>query len=147
MHVPEERLQRMLDTLRQNNCRITPQRLAVLKVLSVSQGHPSVEEMHRRILKEFPTTSLATVYKIVNLLKEHGQVLELRFNNMGSRYDGNRPSPHPHVICTACGKIVDPEFPPLTDLSERMADLTGYRISSHRLDFYGLCPDCRNNGK
>lgn len=139
----DQRLAEMIAALQQRGHRITPQRLAVLKILSKSANHPSVEMIFREIRKDFPTTSLATVYKTLTLLKDIGQVLELGFADWGSRYDGARPQPHPHVICSKCGKIVDLEFSSLEDMAREMADKSGFSIDSHRLDFFGLCPDCR----
>ena len=143
---PESRLDQMLSKLRGQNFRITPQRLAVLKILATSQGHPSVERIYNQVKADFPTTSLATVYKTVTLLKQIGEVLELGFADMGNRYDGNRPYPHPHVICTKCAQIVHPKYGAIDALSEEIARQTGYWITNHRLDFYGLCPQCQAKG-
>ena len=66
---PQARLDQMLAKLREQNFRITPQRLAVLKILSVSDGHPSVERIYNQVKADFPTTSQATVYKTVTLLR------------------------------------------------------------------------------
>ena len=107
----DQRLEKMIKVLRDAGRRITPQRLAVLKILAESSNHPSVEMIYSQVKKRFPTTSLATVYKTVTLLKELQEVLELGFAGGGSRYDGKRPFPHPHVVCTKCGAIVDPQFP------------------------------------
>jgi len=139
----EERVTQMLSRLKSHDFRITPQRLAVLRILAASKGHPSVEEIYQEVKIEFPTTSLATVYKTISLLKELNEVLELGFPDGSNRYDGNKPFPHPHVICTKCKKITDPDTISLDDLSEEMSQKTGYRIFSHRLDFFGLCPDCQ----
>ena len=84
------------------------------------------------------------MYKTLNLLKQKGEVLELEFSELGNRYDGNRPYPHPHVICTECGKIVDPSMLDLKEITEKMMQETGFKIKSHRLDFYGLCLKCQN---
>ena len=140
---PEERLEEMLAVLKGTGHRITPQRLAILNILAKSEDHPEVEWIYRQIRKDYPTTSLATVYKTVTLLKELGQVLELGFADRGSRYDGNKPYPHPHLICTRCGSIMDPEYPAMKELAEHMAKQTGFEITHHRLDFFGLCPKCR----
>jgi len=88
-------------------------------------------------------TSLATMYKTVTLLKEMGEVLELGFSGDSNRYDGKRPYPHPHLICVRCRKIMDPEVSMAQDLVQQVAHQSGYQIVSHRLDFYGVCPDCR----
>jgi Fur family transcriptional regulator, peroxide stress response regulator len=139
----QERLEAIIRGLRDGGHRITPQRLAILRAMVVEASHPSVEEVHRRIQREFPTTSLATVYKTVSLLKAAGEILELGFGDLGSRYDALRPYPHPHVICTRCGAIRDPEDLGIQPLVERMAQETGYAILTHRFDLFGLCPSCQ----
>lgn len=140
----EMRLQQMIDRLKENNLRVTPQRYAVLKVLADSPDHPSAESIYANLVNHYPTMSLATVYKTINLLKREGEVLELEFSDLGNRYDGNKPYPHPHVICTECGKITDPSEIHLDEITSKMMAETGFKIVTHRLDFYGICPDCQN---
>jgi Fur family peroxide stress response transcriptional regulator len=140
---PDTRLDQMLAKLKNMSFRLTPQRLAILKILSASKDHPTVEEIYQEVRISFPTTSLATVYKTVALLKELNEVLELGFPDGSNRYDGNRPYPHPHAICTKCRKIMDPEISSVNELSEEMIKKTGYTITFHRLDFFGLCPECQ----
>ena len=82
----------MLARLRERDFRITPQRLAILKILAASRRHPSVDEIYQEVRAEFPTTSLATVYKTIALLKELNEVLELGFPDGSNRYDGSNPS-------------------------------------------------------
>jgi len=139
----QTRFDKMLEALRRHGSRITPQRMAVLNVMATSDGHPSVENIYEHVKKRFPTTSLATVYKTVTLLKELNEVLELGFPEGGNRYDGHRPYPHPHLICTQCKKIIDPDLESLSDVTEELVSETGFRITSHRLDFFGVCPDCQ----
>ena len=140
---PEARLDELVARLREQGHRLTPQRMAVLKILAASEGHPSVEQIYERVKTDFPMTSLATIYKTVTLLKEMGEVLELGFSDDSNRYDGNKPYPHPHLICTKCRSIVDPEIATLRELHQEVARSTGYRILSHRLDFLGVCPQCQ----
>ena len=139
----ETRLDELTTRLRERDHRLTPQRMAVLKILAVSEGHPSVEQIHECMKADFPMTSLATIYKTVTLLKEMGEVLELGFSDDSNRYDGNKPYPHPHLICTKCKNIMDAEVATLSELRQEVARSTGYRIVSHRLDFFGLCPQCQ----
>lgn len=146
MDVHVRRLENLVALLKEKGCRVTPQRLAILRVLTQSRGHPSAEQVHARLARQYPTMSLATVYKTIALLKQSGEVLELQFSDLGNRYDGRRPTPHPHVICTRCGTIVDADDPLLGDAAERVARETGYAIQAHRLDFFGLCPNCLKKG-
>lgn len=140
----EQRLNQMLLSLKAHDFRVTPQRLAVLKVLAVSEGHPSVERVYETVRAEFPTTSLATIYKTVNLLKNLNEVLELGFPDGSNRYDGNKPYPHPHVICTRCKQIMDPDLGSLEELKREVAKETGFQILTHRVDFFGICRDCQS---
>ena len=139
----QERTDHMLSKLREHDFRITPQRLAVVRVLAASQGHPSVERIYEEVRREFPTTSIATIYKTVHLLKQINEVLELGFPDRSNRYDGNKPFSHPHVICVQCQKIIDPDLGSLKDMTAEVTAETGFEILSHRLDFFGICADCK----
>jgi Fur family peroxide stress response transcriptional regulator len=139
-------MEKMVAKLREGAFRITPQRLAILEIMAAGAGHPSVDQVYEQIKKGFPTTSLATVYKTVNLLKSMNEVLELGFADMGSRYDGAKPYPHPHVICTKCGRIVDPAHISMDDLTLKLEQETGFKITRHQLYFFGECRDCSEKG-
>jgi Fur family peroxide stress response transcriptional regulator len=143
MTTPQNRLNQMVAKLRAQNMRITPQRLAILSILAASEGHPSIEDIYDRLKVDFPTMSIATIYKTMTLLKELNEVLELGFPEGVNRYDGSKPYPHPHVICLKCKKIMDPELGSLQHLIEVAGKETSFRIFSHRLDFFGLCPECQ----
>ena len=137
------RFEELISKLREREYRLTPQRIALLQLLAASDGHPSASQLYDRISDQFPTTSLATVYKTLNVLKEIDEVLELGFSDGDNRYDGNKPYPHPHLICVRCRKIIDLEVSIAQDLVQQVAQQSGYQIAGHRLDFYGVCPDCR----
>ncbi|MBC8447604.1 MAG: transcriptional repressor [Chloroflexi bacterium] len=143
MTASQARLDELISRLRERGYRLTPQRMAVLKVLARSEGHPSVEQIYEQVKVDFPMTSLATIYKTVTLLREMGEVLELGFSDDSNRYDGNKPYPHPHLICIKCRNIMDPEIGTLSELPLEVAERTGYRIVNHRLDFFGICPQCQ----
>ena len=140
----QSRLDEILSKLRQRDFRITPQRIAILKAFLQSLDHPSVEQVYEEVRVNFPTTSLATVYKTVNLLKEIGEILEIGYAGGSKRYDGNKPYPHPHLICTRCKKIIDPKIRLLDQITAEVANATGYRIESHQVELFGVCPSCQN---
>ena len=128
--------------LRDHGHKMTPQRLAIVKILAKSEGHPSVEDIHAQIKKDFPTMSLATVYRNIVLIKSLGEILELGFPDGSNRYDGNTPYPHPHIICIKCKKIVDLDLDSLDDMQHEIAEETDFKILNHRLDFFGICSNC-----
>ena len=143
---PQSRLDELITRLKERGHRSTPQRMAVLRILVTSEEHPSVEQIYEQVKADFPMTSLATIYKTVTLLKEMGEILELSFSHDGNRYDGNKPYPHPHLVCTQCKKITDLQVANLNELPQKVAQSTGYRIVSQRLDFFGVCPQCQETG-
>ena len=143
MPEPRDRLDAIITTLRERGCRVTPQRVAILRVFLGSYDHPSVEQVYAQVKVNFPTTSLATVYKTVHLLKEIGEILEIGTTSGSNRYDGIKPYPHPHLICTACKMIIDPELSLLPQLTAEVEATSGFRVTSHQVDFYGICPACR----
>ncbi len=139
---PQQRFEAIIRKLRDNGFKLTPQRLAIVKILARSEGHPSVETIHAQIKKSFPTMSLATVYKNILTIKSIGEVLELGFPDGSNRYDGNKPHPHPHVICIRCKKIVDSESERLDEVRRAIEAETDFKILHHRMDFFGICGEC-----
>ena len=106
---PQARFEALVGRLREQEYRLTPQRVALLRLLAASEGHPSASRLYDQLQAQFPTTSPGTIYKTLNLLKDLDEVLELGFSDDDNRYDGNKPYPHPHLICVRCRKIIDPE--------------------------------------
>jgi Fur family peroxide stress response transcriptional regulator len=141
----DNRLETLIAKLREQDCRITPQRLALLDLLVNSDEHLSAAQLYERLQARFPTMSLATVYKTLNLLKDMGEVTEISFSDGDTHYDASNPTPHIHLICTQCHRISDAPFVATPDIAEELAAQTGYQITGHRFDFYGICPDCQTN--
>jgi len=143
---PQTRFEDLMSKLRERQCRMTPQRVALLRLLASGTDHPSASHLYDQLKTQFHTTSLATVYKTLSLLDDMGEVLELGFSHGVVRYDANKPYPHPHLVCIRCHKIVDCECRTAACLAEQAAKQLGFQVVSHRLDFYGLCADCQNTG-
>lgn len=137
------RLDEITQRLRDSGHRLTPQRMAVLKILASSAGHPSVEQVYDQVKLDFPMTSLGTVYKTVTLLKEMGEILELGFGDGSNRYDGNKSYPHPHLICIECNKIIDGDLTLDQEALRSLEQASGYQILHPQISLYGYCPDCK----
>jgi Fur family peroxide stress response transcriptional regulator len=132
----------LVERLRDQGYRLTPQRLALVELIAASEGHPNAAQLYDRIRRRFPTTSPATVYKLLTLLKGLGEVFEIDFRD-DSHYDGNRPEPHPHLICTKCRKIVDGDMDLESGWIRKVEHKSGYRIERHQLTLFGRCPECQ----
>jgi Fur family peroxide stress response transcriptional regulator len=142
MVATEARLEQLVERLRREGCRITPQRVAVLTALLASDRHPSAEEVYQELHPRYPMMSRATVYKTIATLKELGEILELEFSDGHNRYDLHTPQPHAHLVCRRCGRIDDYYVPEQDRLLADAAGQSGYQQLVPRFDFYGLCPAC-----
>ena len=139
---PKARFDELIAKLREHDFRLTPQRVELVRLIAASEGHPSAAQLYERIKVQFPTMSQATVYKTLALLKEMNQVLEIDLRD-DSRYDGNRPQPHPHLICIQCNKIIDGEISLDQESLRSLEQVSGYKILRPQITLYGLCPDCK----
>jgi Fur family transcriptional regulator, peroxide stress response regulator len=142
----EIRFNQLIGALKERDFRLTPQRLELVRLIAASEGHPSASQLFAQVKEQFPTMSHATVYKTLNLLKEMGQVFEIDLRG-DSHYDGNRPEPHPHLVCLKCSKIMDGEISLDQNALRQLEHDSGYSILRSQITLYGLCADCRENEK
>ncbi|MEW5869930.1 MAG: Fur family transcriptional regulator [Chloroflexota bacterium] len=143
MNDPEARFNQLITALKERDFRLTPQRVELVRLIAVSEGHPSASQLYTKIKRSFPTISQATVYKTLALLKELDQVYEIDLRN-DSHYDGNRPEPHPHLICIQCNKIIDGEVSLDQESLRNLEQASGFKILRPQIALYGLCPDCKD---
>ncbi len=133
--------------LRSKGYKATPQRLAVFKALARSDEHPTAEMLYKEIRQDFPTLSLATVYKTLEMLTSAGIISQLEAHGGGKRYDANT-RPHCHLVCEVCGRmddlnddVIDSEW--LPRIVERSINSSGFEIDRPELCLFGRCTDCR----
>jgi Fur family transcriptional regulator, peroxide stress response regulator len=137
------RFNQLTEKLRQRGYRMTPQRLALIRLIAASEGHPSAANLFTSVKGQYPTMSLATVYKTLDLLKDLNEVIEINLHDV-SHYDGNKPYSHPHIICTNCRKIIDGDMEEsLSKLVRQVEQNMKFKVQRHQLNFYGLCSECQ----
>ena len=117
-------------------------RQKILEFLVDTKLHPNAELIFCKLKKRFRDLTLNTVQRNLRLLKENGQIWELDFGTGLSRFSAAIHF-HYHFICNSCQNIYDIRIPPAKELDEKVTQLTGFRIFSHRLVFFGLCDECK----
>ncbi|MBM4325985.1 MAG: transcriptional repressor [Deltaproteobacteria bacterium] len=122
--------------------RMTKQRRLILEELLKNKSHPSADEVYRLVRARLPNISLGTVYRNLELLSESGLIGKLELSGVAKRFDGTVEE-HYHVRCVQCGQVRDVEVAPLPEIHVAVQDASGYEIFAHRLEFRGLCPQCR----
>ena len=117
------------------------QRERIFQVVTTTRLHPTAEWVFENVREQIPHISLGTVYRNLNVLKQQGKIRELDFGEGLKRYDAFT-DPHYHFVCDECGIVKDLEVPPQPDLNERVRNVIPGVVRTHRLDYFGLCPDC-----
>ncbi len=117
------------------------QRDKVLETVRSTESHPGADWVFHEVRKEIPNISLATVYRNLNLLVQSGEISEVLCDGQ-LRFDANKKE-HFHFICRSCKRIYDIEETRVAQPDFRLP--RGYVVENVRMDFYGLCPDCRSD--
>jgi Fur family peroxide stress response transcriptional regulator len=137
------RLDDLVSKFRARGGRMTPQRMAILRAL-LAADHPTIQQIYTVVRRDFPMTSLVTVYRTIALLRDAGEVLEVDPGDPLAHYDGLRPTLHPHLVCKACGRVADSPDLDLDAVTVDLAQRAGNWALGQEVLFYGLCPGCQN---
>jgi len=116
--------------------RMTGQRRVIARVLSDSQDHPDVEEIHRRAAKLDSQISIATVYRTLRLFDTANVIDRLEFGDGRARYELNDETNHYHLLDVKSGKVVEFENEEVDRRLKEIAANLGYRLMGNRLDLY-----------
>ena len=125
---------------------MTRQRRVVLEELKNLSTHPTADQIYDLVRKRLPEVSLGTVYRNLDSLAGEGLIRKISLAGTRQRFDG-RVEQHYHLRCLACGKVEDLRLPVLSRLEKKAGLLSGYQITGHCLEFYGLCPACRSRAE
>ncbi len=139
-----EHLRDMLDAyMVEHGMRATEQRRLIIDTFMAVQPHVSIDELLAQVRQKDPRVGYATVYRTLKMLAECGIAHERHFDDGFARYElAVAANHHDHLICTACGKIVEFEEPQIETLQSAIAGRHGFVVTHHRHELYGLCADC-----
>ncbi|MCI5968116.1 Fur family transcriptional regulator [Helicobacter sp.] len=129
--------------LKENNLKITPQRLAILKQIQ-KFGHVGIDEIYENIKESNPSMSLATVYKNLTFMQEARIIDEVKLPNQKQRYELVK-NPHIHLVCEKCGSITDMEMEHLEAFKKECAKKSHYTIRESSIAMFGICPHCQES--
>lgn len=134
--------QDFIDACRKQGLNVTYQRILIFKALSESREHPTAEEIFKTVKTEYPSISLATVYKTLETLVAKNLICKVNPLHDTARYDGDNADHH-HMLCRYCGKLVDVHDDHLDKLS--LPEHPEFEVTGFRIMFEGVCgdPACR----
>lgn len=124
--------------------RMTKQRQIILEELRKLKTHPTARELYELVRSRLARISLGTVYRNLDVLTRAGLVQKLDVAGTEKRFDGTREE-HYHIRCIRCGKVADMPLDPIPALKEAVQKVTGFTVTSHRVEFLGICDACAGN--
>ena len=136
----------IIETLRKKGYKATTQRIAICRFALHSRDHLTAQRIYNEVRRIHPTVSLATVYKTLQILTEHGLIQELDLPQSQARFD-SYVEPHVNLVCIQCGNIQDFNDKTAQEMVERVTTQAEFTRTGQRLDIYGLCRTCRGKTK
>ena len=139
------------ELLKEKGLKLTTQRRTILELLEKHQGeHLTAEEIYELVKIECPEIGLATVYRTVQLLQELRLIERLNLDDGYSRYEigkNDNEHHHHHLICNQCNKVLEVEDDLLDPLEDEIEKSFNFKVTDHKVKFYGICSDCIKDDK
>ena len=130
--------------LKENEIRYSRQREHILDVFLKAERHVTALELYELVRDKHPTIGYATVYRAIKVICHAGIAEEISFGEGVMRYEHKYGHEHhDHLVCTNCGKFVEVMNLQIEKLQEKLALEHGFKISSHKLQIFGICKNCR----
>jgi Fur family ferric uptake transcriptional regulator len=123
--------------------RLSHPRLLIYQELSDTKTPLSPQELYQILLKKQKKIGLTSIYRSLDLFESMGMVFKI-INGSNVKYKlCEIEDHHHHIICKACGNVVELNFCDISDWSKKVTESTGYQVIDHQLNFYGFCKACK----
>ena len=139
-------LEKFKKLLKTNTLKFTKQRELILKFLYENSEHYTPEDIYTLLKNENPDINIgiATVYRTLTLLEESGIASSISFGAQGKKYELGLKKHHDHLICTACGDIIEFFDETIETQQEQIADKFNFKMTGHTMKIVGLCENCQD---
>lgn len=128
-----------ISLLKENDLKATIQRTSILKTIDHA-GHINIDDIYDNVKEQYPTLSLATIYKNIIVMQENNVIIEVPLNGEKSKYELKKEE-HMHLICEVCGKIKDTQITPAT---KEALVIENFQLKASQINLFGLCQKCQN---
>ena len=127
--------------LRQHGLNVTPQRLAVLRSVSVSP-HATADAIADAVRGEIGAISRKAVYDVLGVMVARGIIRRIEPAGSPTRYERRVGDNHHHLVCRSCGRLDDVdcatgEAPCLVPVDDQ-----DFVVDEAEVIYWGTCPDC-----
>jgi Fur family ferric uptake transcriptional regulator len=123
--------------------RLTEPRRSLAALIAEQDGHFTAAQLVTAARARRSGVGRATVFRTLDVLEGIGAVERLDLPNGEHAYVECEPAHHHHVVCSRCGRTSEIDDAGLRSLVADVTRQTGYRVDAHRLELFGVCPDCQ----
>ena len=134
---------KIYSVMKQYGYKLTPQRRAIVQVVTSSNDHLTPNDIYEKIHGIHPAAGLVTIYRTLEILVELGLICEVHSGGSCRSYTMGSQQHHHHLICSSCGTVFDFSGHYLDGLEKDLSKESGFRIDGHLLEFIGLCRNCQ----
>jgi Fur family transcriptional regulator, peroxide stress response regulator len=127
--------------LREHNLKATNQRVAILSIME-QKGHISIEDLYSKIKHDFPSISLATLYKNMHAMLKNELLTEVKVENSKTHFEIVSDN-HAHLYCEKCRELIDLDIE-FEKLNNEILKGSGFLLNKTNLIFSGTCISCQN---
>jgi Fur family transcriptional regulator, ferric uptake regulator len=123
--------------------RLTGPRRALASLIADRSGHFTAEDLLGESRRRRLGVTRATIFRSLDVLADLGVVERLDLPSGDHAFVACEPAHHHHVVCSSCGRTTGVADNGIERIAEAIGRQTGYRVDTHRLELFGLCPACR----
>lgn len=132
-----------LEELRNADLKVTPKRLAVLKVLEHTDKPIDIATITDYLEANNIKTDPATVFRIINSFTNKGITKQIQLHEGKARYEHASKKDHHHLICDKCGSLEDVSDNFIENIEKTIQHKKKFLIKRHSLEFFGICKQCQ----
>ena len=132
-----------IETVRNSDQRMTPQRLLLLSAIRHSGEHININQIHAQVKKAYPFINVSTIYRNVAILKELRLISETYKTDGETLYEWIGDHTHMHMMCRDCNDMIEIDDKYLDSFKKDIRDDFGFNIDIDHLAISGLCKPCK----
>lgn len=128
----------------QRNVRMTPQRLEVLRLMTLQTGAISAYDLLDLLRKSEPQAKPPTIYRALDFLLEQGFIHRVESTNSFVLCHHFEQPGHTSAffICDRCGQVTEQTTEGIADILQKIARLNGFTMRHNVVEAHGFCPEC-----
>ncbi|MCX7842121.1 MAG: transcriptional repressor [Clostridia bacterium] len=132
------------EILKKEGLKSTKHRNAILGIMEEGDEPLTAEAVFLKLKDMNTSISLSTVYRILETLVSKGVIIKSSVTCENKAvFEMNRMEHKHHLVCTGCKRMVSVEGCPFEEYEKKLKGLRGFDITGHKLEIYGVCPDCK----